>query len=498
MWWFSAVRADLVINRRQRINPLVIPATLRRRLAVIILEILGILGIVVVHGSASSASNLSVYPAGGAQTQTVEEDPNAQHLAIVQGELSGKAREIVVMVEAGALRLESILEAGPGVRMSIINPADRPLVLDEPNVAVTATDQRRSILVWDPRPGVWRIRLEGQGRYRFRAISQGELFVCCGQILTLNQIFALERSRFVAGSAHQVQIFASGYSIDSIDIKLVDQDGEVIGPVRFRQNDPSNLSSYVLLLEVPTQPFRIMVEGRDLSDRPFRRILPPLITPLRDSDQRREAEPLLTDIPQPNPRAIEELRQTATAGLRQVTRTSILSWSDEPYLSARGNPIGIRVRFRATFPADANYTPFPTLYPDRIGQGYTGALNLQIHQATVSPQPIEMSQPAWSHITRGRFQAGIEYQFVIDLVPSYAFAQGGEKGFCLNYRPYSNQPGLLERFEREISSRQRARFRFNVSGSNFEGRMVAVTEKTYLPVDWLNGLKREGAALCTF
>jgi len=28
--------------------------------------------------------------------------------------------------------------------------------------------------------------------------------------------------------------------------------------------------------------------------------------------------------------------------------------------------------------------------------------------------------------------------------------------------------------------------------------MVAVTEKTYLPVDWLNGLKREGAVLCTF
>lgn len=478
MWWLSAARADLV-NKQNQLMILSMPLSMNLSIIPLRLAILLIL-----------ALSMGQFR-GAAQTPGTDEDPNAQHLAIVEGELRGGVREVVVMVEAGALRLESILEAERGVRMSIVNPADRPLILDEPNVAVTGTAQRRSILIWDPRPGVWRVRLEGQGRYRFRAISQGELFVCCGQILTLNQIFALERSRLIAGTSQQVQIFASGYSIDSIDINMIDQDGEVIAPVRFRQNDPSNLSSYVLLLEVPARPFRILVEGRDLSDHPFRRILPPLITPLREPG----AE--MTDIPPTNLRAIEELRQTATPGLRQITRTQVISWSDEPYLSPGGDQIGIRVRFRASFPADASYTPFPTLYPDRIGQGYTGALNLQIHQASVSPQPMEMSQPTWTHSTRARFRAGVEYQFVIDLVPAYALSQGGAKGFCLNYRTY-NQPGLLERFEREISGRQRTRFRFNVSGSNFEGRTIAVTEKSYAPVDWLNGLKRSGAQPCSF
>lgn len=466
MSWFTDRRASLVINRLG--SMVMIPFV--------------ILLLYSLH---------SVTPGGEV---LADDDPNAQHLAILQGELDGGHRDVEVMVESGALRLEVILEAASGIRITLFNPADRPQPLDEPNIAVTESEQRRSILIWDPRPGTWRLRIEGKGGYRLRAITQGELFVCCGQILTLNQIFALERSRFVAGTSHQVQIFASGYSIDSIDIKLIDEDGRVIAPVLFRQNDPSNLSSYVLLLEVPEQPFRIIVEGRDLSDRPFRRIIPPLITPLKGHG------PGMTDVPEPNLRAIEELRQTTTSGPRQITRTRIIRWSDEPYLSPRGTPIGIRLHFLATFPSDANYTPFPSLYPDRIGQGYTGALNLQIHQASVSPQPVEMSQPNWTHSTRARFRAGIEYQFVIDLVPAYAFVLNDGKGFCLNYRPYNqpNQPGLMERFEREISGRQRTRFRFNVSGSNFEGRTIALTEKSYVPVDWLNGLKRDGAPLCSF
>lgn len=419
----------------------------------------------------------------------IQDDSNAQHLAIVEDELAGQRREIQLAVETGALRLELVLEGAEGVGMVLFNPTGGQVKLDEPNIVVSNATGRRSILLWDPRPGAWKVQLEGQGAFRFRAISQGDLFVCCAQIFTLNQVFALERSRLVPGSYQQVQIFASGYAIDSLDVQMIDQQGRQVAPVRFRQNDPSNISGFILLLEVPARPFRLMVEGRDLSGKPFRRVLAPLFSPVPGPG---EGDQLA-----PNPQAIEDLRRSTTSGPRQVIRTHIVSWSDEPLLTANGNQIGMRIRFNATFPVAASYTPYPSLYPDRIGQGYTGALNLRVLRSSVTPQPTGMNGSVWTLNVRASFEAGREYSFVIDLVPSYALTTGNDEKFCLNYRPYS-QPDLVNRFEKEISSRRRQRFRFSVSGSDFEARVTALTEQSYVPEVWRLGLQREGATECRF
>ena len=128
-----------------------------------------------------------------------QDDPNAQHLVYVTTTLTGEARDIEMPVEVGVMRLELILDAGDGVRLTLLNPLGRSHPLSEPNVATTNTPGRRTILIWDPRPGRWQVRLEGTGQLTLRAIVQGELFVCCGQIFTRNQVFAFERSRFVSG-----------------------------------------------------------------------------------------------------------------------------------------------------------------------------------------------------------------------------------------------------------------------------------------------------------
>ena len=56
----------------------------------------------------------------------------------------------------------------------------------------------------------------------------------------------------------------------------------------------------------------------------------------------------------------------------------------------------------------------------------------------------------------------------------------------------------LNRFENEISSQRRTRFRLSVSGSDLEGRMTSLTEQTYIPDTWLRGLRQEGAGECRF
>ena len=42
------------------------------------------------------------------------------------------------------------------------------------------------------------------------------------------------------------------------------------------------------------------------------------------------------------------------------------------------------------------------------------------------------------------------------------------------------------------------RFRFNVAGSDLEGKATALTEQTYIPDIWWQGLQREGVTECKF
>ena len=137
---------------------------------------------------------------GSGVAATAEDDLNAQHLVMIDDELVGDPREIPLIVETGSLRLEVVLEAAEGVRMILYNPSGLEAKLDEPNIAVTRVAGRHSVLLWDPRPGPWKVRLEGRGSYRLRVTTQGDLFVCCAQIFTRNQIFAFERSRYTDGS----------------------------------------------------------------------------------------------------------------------------------------------------------------------------------------------------------------------------------------------------------------------------------------------------------
>ena len=424
-------------------------------------------------------------------TARAQEDPNAQYLAIVTDQLSGQPREIALPVEVGALRLQFVLTYSGEVKMTPLNSLGNPVALSDPNIAVTEGPGRRSILLWDPRPGLWKIRLEGNGQYTFMAVVQGELYVCCAQMFSRDGIFTLDRVQPVQGSRRQVQIFASGYNIDTIGVSMIDERGSTIAPVKFRQTDLSNLSGFVMLLEVPARPFRLLVAGRDLNGKDYQRVLFPLLRP-QAGDPAAETSPQFA----PNNQTLDELSRTAHVGERKVIRSRVVKWADQQWLTEKGNPLGIRLRYTMNFPVTGAYTPLPQIYPERVGYGYTGALSMRIHQVVANPMPAGVTnQPNWIYGGKAIYSAGIDYEFTVDLIPNYAVYNDAAKNFCLQIKPYT-QTGLRERFEREVGSEQKLRFRFSVSGSDLEGRNPALTENAYIPRHWQLGYQKEGAVEC--
>ncbi|HKQ91936.1 MAG TPA: hypothetical protein VJZ77_14685 [Blastocatellia bacterium] len=443
-----------------------------------------------------------------------QDDPNAQYILIQSGELAAQVREVEVPVEVGVWKLQFNLQSTGDVNWTIITPSDRPLATGMPNLTISNTKEggadKRSILLWDPRPGRWKIRLSGSGGFTTSVTTQGELHVCCIQFFGRAGVFSMDRFQPVRGARHHAQIHTSSSNIDTIEFRLIDEQGELIAPIKFRQSDYSIPYNFTLLLDTPDRPFRVSARGRDSSGKGFQRVIGWLIRP-QTSDQAGAATPRTEGAPGEgdNPAQTwtpQEWNQNVVEGEYKVIRAEVVSWSDEPLLSEKGNPIGIRLKYSVRFPVDGSYSPFPSLYPERASRGFTGALGMRVHKGSVEPEP-DGSQKSnqWIFGGRGTFKADVVYNFSVDLVPNYVFFNEQKGAFCLQTKAYvqpggigspGGHPGLRERFEREVMSETKLRYRLSISGIDLDGRQSLLTERSYAPIVWHQSYRREGAVDC--
>jgi hypothetical protein len=427
-----------------------------------------------------------------------QEDANAQYIVLLSGKLSeGETRDIEVPVEVGVLRLFFNLRWGDNVKMEVVSPVGRSVSLNEANISVTDAAGRRTISMWDPRPGLWKLRLTGTGDFTASASAQGEVYVCCVQFFARNLIHQLDKFQPVRGSWQQAQAYASGFNIEAIEFQLISEQGELIAPLKIRQSDFSNPYNFTLLMETPDRPFRIRARGRDTNGKPFQRVLYWLVRPIAAEAATQQPDtPGLPVTPPVQSQPALEGEKGATTGEYKIIRAQVLSWTDEPLLSEKGNPIGIRLKYSIRFPVDGQYSPFPQAFPERITSSYTGALSLRVHRTSVEPLPAGL-QSAQQLFTGARptFKGGVTYNFTVEMVPGYANYNEPKKSFCLMTKSY-NQQGVRERFDREVMSETKVRYRLSVSGTDLEGRTPALTENSYAPAMWHQGFLKDGVTEC--
>ncbi|MGH9800241.1 MAG: hypothetical protein ACRD82_07740, partial [Blastocatellia bacterium] len=251
--------------------------------------------------------------------------------------------------------------------------------------------------------------------------------------------------------------------------------------------------NFTLLLETPGQPFRIRARGRDTNGKHFQRVFFWLVRPAAT-----EAVNSQPDVPgaaiasQP----VQDWDKDAVAGEYKIVRAQITNWSDEALLSEKGSPIGVRLKYSIRFPVDGQYSPYPQAYPERINNTYTGAMNLRLYRSHIEPLPDGLQSPQQMFFSgRPVFKAGVTYDFTVELIPGYAVYNEQKKNFCLQTRSYSQQ-GIRERFEREVTSDAKIRFRLSFSGSDLEGRTPVLTENAYAPGVWHRSFTRDGVAEC--
>ena len=294
-------------------------------------------------------------------------------------------------------------------------------------------------------------------------------------------------------SHYQAQVYISGFSVDTIEFQLVNEQNELIAPIKLRQSDFSDSNNLTLLFETPDQPFRIRARGRDTNGKAFQRVFFWLVRPAAA-----EAVNSQPDVPgaaiASQPAA--DWDKDAVAGEYKIVRAQITNWSDEPLLSEKGSPIGVRIKYSIRFPVEGQYSPYPQAFPERINNTYTGAMNLRLYRSQIEPLPDGLQSPQQMFFSgRPTFKAGVTYNLTVEMVPGYANYNEQKKSFCLATRSYSQQ-GIRERFEREVTSEAKVRFRLSFSGTDLEGRTPVLTENTYAPGVWHRSFIKDGVAEC--
>lgn len=417
------------------------------------------------------------------------DDPNAQYILVASGTLNGEAREYEVPVEAKTFRLQFSARLNPDLSYEVIGPLGKPQSPNEPNVSTSTTRDRQTIIIFDPKPGKWRVRLRGTGNYSTAVSTQSEMYVCCITVLGATgpaQVHPLPPSLPLKARQVLMQASIAGFEVRSVEFHAIDESNEIIAPIKLRQNDYSNPYLLVLLVDPSNKPFRVMARGTDQTGYAFQRIFPTLFQPI--NEEVAVANP-------PRDLQMAELAQNAEVGPYQVVRTPVEDMTDEPLLSASGLPIGIRLKFSLRFPRNGLYTPLPQVYPDRISVGYTGALSLRVHRVEISPVP-EGSDVALTvrYLSRANYKASQTYRFTIDMVPNYAQYNEQKQTFCIMSRAFSY--GSRERFLSEVTNDSRVRFRVSIMGTDIDGRQPGTTQQSYIPNSWYSSFLKDGSTEC--
>lgn len=426
-----------------------------------------------------------------------QNDPNAQYILFQKDELRAGFKEIEVPIEVGVWKLQYNLQPETPIdeklAWQILTPSGAPLSLSDPNISVSETRENRQILIWDPRPGLWKIRLTGAGGYSLTTTAQGELHICCLQLWGRNGVFGADRLPLAPGQRLQGQVYVSGFNIESIRFDMVNEQGEILAPLKFRQSDYSNPNNFTLLIDPPKIPFRALARGRDTYGKNFQRVFYPLFNPKPADPTTARTEGATSGQPITMP---PEWNQTMVEGDYKIVRAQVLKWEDENLQTEQGAPIGIRLKYSMEFPADGSYSPQPQVYPERLAAGYTGALIMRVIRGTVAPLPEGLQNQTQFFLgARAQFKAGVVYQFTVDVVPGYAAFNPQKESFCLALKSYG-LPNARERFNREIMSEDRLRYRVSFAGTNLDGRTPVYTENSYTPANWYRGLLKLGAVEC--
>ncbi len=309
----------------------------------------------------------------------------------------------------------------------------------------------------------------------------------------------------VRGKQEIVELSLHGQeAIRSVRFDLAGDAGQPLGaPVAFRTGDGSDAYEYLLLMNVPSQPFRIRASGDDIGgqrfERTYRRLFVPANTEAPAQALPAELEPVAQRMMQEYAAQVRAQFDAAQRrypdGVIRLARAEVVQSNYEALRSPVGNEIGMRLRIAVRFGAEGDYSLSPHVFPLYQNADWRGDVTMKVLDAAVNPSPQNTAADTLDDVLRyggaAHYQADRVYQFTFDLAPSYVIRNVSKTRFCVYTESY-RAAGRLARWESILASTAPVKYRVDIPTLDFVSETAdQPSQRTYY-----QNFLREGAQDC--
>jgi len=265
----------------------------------------------------------------------------------------------------------------------------------------------------------------------------------------------------------------------------------------FKVNDALDDDEYSGFVDVPDQPFRVMVSGLDISGAAYRRVFDHLFRP-KDELPTPAAlfNKLVLDEEKRSKAEFDAKRRANPDGVIVVPHMQVSNVMHEPYRSASGNTLGIRLSYDIEFSKAGFYSMTPWVTPLFEDYDFRGRVAMKVAADTINPKP-EPVQGQYSpgfhgFIMPAQYQSGVVYHFVVDMVPDYAIQNAAGTKYCIYNRKFQIFPKASGVWETLKTQDLPVRYLVSIQSVNFHGE----TQGLYSQKTFYESFLREGAQDC--
>jgi hypothetical protein len=317
---------------------------------------------------------------------------------------------------------------------------------------------RCALLLINPHPGKRARSTASPAQHLSRALRPGDLHAgrrsAGPQAHGGPSYFSVKRAPFRGKSEIAEATVFGQEAIATIRFELIDEAARVPQPVpAIPTGNAIDSDSYLLKLDVPDLPLRLRIRGSDLRGRPFTHTWPRLFVPMEGAP----AAPIPA-----------ELDAQFHPGDLRMSRAAISEATYEPLLSARGNPLGLRIRFTVRLDAPGYYGVTPHVFPVYAEYRWRGEISMRALDTG-----------------RTQFDAGTDYHWTYDMIPGYV-SRNHDGSYCVL------APPRIAVFEEIMAGRQPVKYRVDISSLDFDSE----TDPLDPPRTLFQGFRHEGATQC--
>ena len=262
----------------------------------------------------------------------------------------------------------------------------------------------------------------------------------------------------VAGREYFVEADVFGVeSASSIRFEIVDAAGRTLQTLTmWKASDGSADGEFYGFVTAPNQPFRAAVSGTNTSGVTFRSALnvvfqpapngppeQPNLPPGISANRGAQLQAMVVAYRQQMKTRAAQAAAEHPGGLITLERAVVSRIAYEPFSSAPGAPIGVRLRYSIRFPSRKTIVAVPLVFPVYQPTAWRGVVEMKPLGGTITPAPqmvgVQSLQDVLVYRAAATYQAGTTYSFAVDLVPDYVF-QGTQTGrFCIHEQKVTNR-----------------------------------------------------------